>query len=366
MRLGHQGLHHAQGEGRVQHQERRQHRLQGDVQAAGIGAQHRAARHPDAVPVDRAGRVAAQAQPIEGARHGEPVRVGRDQPQRHRPGRGQRPARPDVAVRLPSRRHPALPGVQPHRAHVPPPLAVSRRPVSGRGGQRRPEMAPRTGLGEGQRADVIPFRDGPPDRRRPVGLDDGGRRVVHEHHHRRGPAGPGEVLDDVGAGRRGSPRRRPAGHSSGRAGRAQRLDRGPRIGAGPVDLRRSGRHDLLDHAAERHGIVQVQAGEPDSGRQAVQNSQGASLCLITLMAFTGREEARRKPATQGRRDQLGAASAARSLPPDRTEWGAGSAMREHGRPPSAMPRTAGPRAVRFASPPTAARPVRNQAGRLPS
>ena len=181
-------------------------------------------------------------------------RAGRHQPQRHRPGRvgapvrpvrapRQRPARPDVAVRVPGRGDPALGRVEPHG-----------RPArqQHRGGHRRPEVGPRPGLGERQRGQVRPGRDR--DQRVLVtGRDQpGDRRVVHRHHHRGGPADRAELADHHR--RLAQPRAAAAvlgGHGQREdPGRAERVELRPGKRAVGVHRRRSRRHDLVDDPLE--------------------------------------------------------------------------------------------------------------------
>ena len=108
----------------------------------------------------------AQPQPVEVAGHAQPGAC-RPAPATASSGRrrGQRPARPDVAVGLAGRGHPALAGVQADAVVV----------GGCRGADRRPEVAARAGLGERQRGQVVAGGDGLADVPRAVRLDDGGR-----------------------------------------------------------------------------------------------------------------------------------------------------------------------------------------------
>ena len=186
--FGDHGLHQARAERGRENEEPRQHRGQGDVQAGAVGAEH-------GVGADRRRprrRPAPTRCPAGRGRRTDPARrdpggVGRHQPQRHGPVGRHRPARPDVAVGFAGGGDPALAGVEPDLVTV-----------GGGGAERRPEVAAGPGFGEGQGAQVMAGGDLPAGLVISVGLEDGGRRVVHQHDHRRRSAGAGQALDDRG------------------------------------------------------------------------------------------------------------------------------------------------------------------------
>ena len=209
-------------------------------------AEHRRSRNLDPGRRNGARRVAAQPETVERRRHAEAGGIGRDDPQRHRPRRRHRTARPDVAVGLTGGCHPALLGVEADGAVL----------LAG-GAKRSPEVAPAPGFRERERRHVTAGGDRLADVARAMSLDDGRRRVVHHHDHRRRPAGAGELLDDG----RGSGEVPTTTADVGRAGEAEdaRLAEGlelcPRVAPVAVDGGGTRLDHVVDDARERRFVV---------------------------------------------------------------------------------------------------------------
>jgi len=156
--------------------------------------------------------------------------------------------------------HPALPRVQLHR------IALGRRSRS-----RRPELASRSGLGEGERAQMAAGRDFAARRRMAVRLDDRGACVVHAGHHRRRGADPGDGFDDMDGGPGAEP---PSAHIGGgqqteESMSPQGFDDGRGKRGGPIHIARVDACGLEDRRQGTvEGFERVGVGRGSSGGQA--------------------------------------------------------------------------------------------------
>ncbi len=141
--LGDAGVHHPEAARGVEDLEHGEHDAESQVDPGAVVTEAGRGRHAHTGRPHRAGRVAAQAEPVERRRHLEARRIRRHEPQRGAFGAIARPARPHVGVGLAGRRHPALAGVEDDVVAV-----------GGRRPEGRPELAARAGLRESQGCQV--------------------------------------------------------------------------------------------------------------------------------------------------------------------------------------------------------------------